>query len=74
MFPFLFLITGIAPVQNAAAHVVAARPAEIPANDDKIILCHLFLFREDPRIESPKIPMAVAGYVNHFAPQPFPEK
>ena len=61
--PFLTVLAALTP-----------NPAEIPADDDKIILRHLLLFREDPRIESPKIPMAVAGNINHSAPHPFPEK
>ena len=41
-------------------------PAEISADNDVIILCHLFLLRKYPGVESPEVLVAVAGNVNHF--------
>ena len=54
------------PVQLAAFPFAAVPdPAEIAADDDKIILGHILLFREVFLLKSFKIPMGISGDVDH---------
>ena len=54
------------PVQRfIVAAVTKPHAAEVSGDDDRVILCHVSLFREVFLLEPCKISVTVASYINH---------